>query len=208
MRCAIYTRVSTHEQTNANQLLPLRQLAQARGYEVVAEFSEIISGAKKSRPELDELRVGAHRGDYQAILVVALDRLGRSMQSVINTVLELDEKKVRVVSLREPWLELRGPTRELLLSIFSWVAEQERQSIIERTNAGLARARQQGKRLGRPIVHVDLDRALKLQRQGASLREVARELRVGVGTLHRALASERSIKVARRAASADVVSQG
>lgn len=184
MRCAIYARVSTTDQTNDNQLPALRTLAQARGMEIVAEISETMSGAKKARPGLTKLLQGAHRGEYQAVLVVALDRLGRSMQGVINTVLDLDRRNVQVISLREPWLEMGGPTRELLLSIFGWVAQQERQSIIDRTNAGLARARAEGKRLGRPRVSVDLAVARRLIDQGTSVRRLAEALRVSVSTAH------------------------
>lgn len=184
MRCAIYARVSTSDQTSDNQLPALRTLAHARGMEIVAEISETMSGAKKARPGLTKLLQGAHRGEYQAVLVVAIDRLGRSMQGVINTVLDLDRRNVQVISLREPWLEMGGPTRELLLSIFGWVAQQERQSIIDRTNAGLARARAEGKRLGRPRASVDLAVARRLIDQGTSVRRLAEELRVSVSTAH------------------------
>jgi DNA invertase Pin-like site-specific DNA recombinase len=208
MKAAIYVRVSTAEQTTDNQLLALRQLAQARGYEVVAEISETVSGAKKGRPGLDRLVQGAHEGRYQVVLVWAMDRLGRSMHSTIQTVLALDARKVLVVSLREPWLEMGGPTRDLLISIFAWVAEQERRSIIERTNAGLSRARKEGKRLGRPTKPIDLDAALKLRARGMSIRDVASKLGCGVGTLHRALAAEMlpSKKGSRRSKSPDMVS--
>lgn len=200
MRAVIYTRVSTADQTNENQLLQLRQLAEQRGYAVVDELSETISGAKKRRPQLDRLMRGAHEGKYQVVLVWAMDRLGRSMHSTIQRILELDARGVRVVSLREPWLELGGPTRDLLISIFAWVAEQERRSIIERTNAGLQRAKREGRKLGRPKVTVDVDAALKLQAQGAALRAIAYKLGCGVGTVHRALAAEgRSRKGVRRA---------
>lgn len=83
---------------------------------------------------------------------------------------------------------MEGPVRPLLLSIFAWVAEQERARLIERTREGVAQARREGTQLGRPRVIVDLARGCELRAGGLGLREIARKLGVGVGTLHRALA--------------------
>lgn len=92
-----------------------------------------------------------------------------------------------------------GPVRPLLLAIFGWVAEQERARLIERTREGVARARREGKRLGRPRAAVDLDAALKLRAGGASVAVAARRLGVGERTLGRALAAEASAKIVSRA---------
>ena len=106
--------------------------------------------------------------------------------------LDLDRRGIETVSVQEPWLDTGGPVRELLIAIFSWIAEQERARLIERTNAGLDRAKRKGIRLGRPQTRVDVWQAERLLAGGASLRKVAEELRVPLGTLHRAL--ERSKK--------------
>src|SRR5467141_1966984 len=92
--------------------------------------------------------------------------LGRSMVGNLQAVLELDRIGVQIVSVREPWLDTSGPVRSLLIAIFSWVAEQERSRLIERTRAGLDRARREGKRIGRPRVRVDLTKALALKGEG------------------------------------------
>ncbi len=105
----------------------------------------------------------------------------------LQAVLELDRIGVQVVSVMEPWLDTGGPVRSLLIAIFSWVAEQERLRLIDRTKAGLDRARRQGKRIGRPRASVDITRALALRREGKSLRDVAKLLGVGPATLHRSL---------------------
>ena len=110
----------------------------------------------------------------------------------LQAVLELDRIGVQVVSVREPWLDTGGPVRSLLIAIFSWVAEQERLRLIERTKAGLDRARRQGKRLGRPNVQVDLERARALRAEGKSLRQTATTLGIGTTTLHRLLATASS----------------
>lgn len=149
-RAALYLRVSTSDgrQTTANQLPGLERLAAARGFEVVTYEEQ--ESAVKARPVLDRLLADVRAGRVQAVVVWALDRLHRSMVGSITTVLEFDRLGVPVVSLKESWLDTSGPVRSLLVAIFGWVAEQERTRLIERTKAGLDRARAQGKRLGRP----------------------------------------------------------
>ncbi|MCP3139907.1 recombinase family protein [Pyxidicoccus sp. QH1ED-7-1] len=87
----------------------------------------------------------------RAVVVVALDRLGRSMSGIIATVRELDRVGCAVVSLRESWLDTGGPARELLLAVFGWVAQEERRILVARTVSGLERARRHGTRSGKPI---------------------------------------------------------
>ena len=105
----------------------------------------------------------------------------------LTTVLKLDDMGVQVISAREPWLDMGGPVRPLLIAIFGWVAEQERIRIVERTMAGLDHARAKGIRLGRPRARMDLDAAVRLRAQGMSLRDMAKKMKVGTSTLHRAL---------------------
>jgi DNA invertase Pin-like site-specific DNA recombinase len=129
----------------------------------------------------------AHTGKFDVLVVWALDRLGRSMVGNLTTVLKLDDMGVHVISAREPWLDMGGPVRPLLIAVFGWVAEQERIRIVERTKAGLDHARARGIRLGRPRARLDLDAALRLRHEGMSLRDVAKQMKVGTSTLHRAL---------------------
>jgi DNA invertase Pin-like site-specific DNA recombinase len=159
-----------------------------KNYEIAGVFEEKASAAK-SRPAFDEMMAMAHKGKLagSCIVVWSLDRLGRSLVGNMNTILALDQLGVPVVSLREPWLDMQGPVRSLLIAIFSWVGEQERRRIIERTNAGIERARRQGKVLGRPKKYINLDEAVRLRAQGLSLEVVAKKLGVGMATLHRAL---------------------
>jgi putative DNA-invertase from lambdoid prophage Rac len=118
--------------------------------DVLAIYEETFSGATTARPEFTRMMDDAHKGRFTTVVVWALDRFGRSMIGNIQTVLELDRLGVRLVSLREPWLDTSGPVRSLLLAIFSWCAEQERLRIVERTKAGMDRARRDGKTIGRP----------------------------------------------------------
>jgi putative DNA-invertase from lambdoid prophage Rac len=188
-KAALYMRVSTDDQSTENQTPDLERMALARGCEIVGRFEEKMSGAKKSRPALDALMQGARRGEYAVIFVWALDRLGRNQMAIMEMVLELDRIGCQVVSHQETWLDTQGMARPLLLSIFAWMAEQERARLIERTMAGLAVARAAGKTLGRPKAHLDIDQALRLRKAGLSMADAAKRLGVGVATLHRHLQS-------------------
>jgi DNA invertase Pin-like site-specific DNA recombinase len=185
-RCAIYARVSTDRQQVQNQLAEVQQLAVARGYEPVV-YEEVESAAK-ARPVLDRMLADVRAGRVHAVAVWALDRLHRSMTGAINTVLELDRLGVPVLSVREGWLDTSGPVRPLLVAIFGWVAEQERTRLIERTRAGLERARREGKRLGRPKASpLKVAAAVERVRGGASIREAAKAAGVNRETVRRAV---------------------
>jgi putative DNA-invertase from lambdoid prophage Rac len=191
-RAALYLRVSTDVQTMDNQRPDMERLARARGYRVVAVYEEHESAAKR-RPTHARMLDDARRGVFDVLVVWALDRFGRSMASNVRQVLELDHLGVLVVSVREPWLDTSGPVRDLLVAIFSWVAEQERSRLVERTKAGLARARREGKRLGRRhrMVGYEVDRALAMRAEGRSVRGIAMALKVPRSTLARVLSQKR-----------------
>lgn len=187
-RAVLYLRVSTGRQHNDNQRPALEELARARGYELVHVYEEVMSGAKRNRPAWRALKEGAHRRAFDVVLVAAIDRIGRNMVGNIHELLEVESKGVTLVSLREPWLEQKtGPTRDLLVAIFSWVAEEERKIFAERSKAGVERARREGKRLGRPPVGVNVAKAQALLEAGKSERFVARQLGIPRATLQRAL---------------------
>lgn len=196
MKAAVYVRVSTEKQTTENQRAPLEQLARARGFEPFV-YEEVASAAKR-RPVFESMLADAHAGRVGAVIVAALDRLGRSMTGVVDTVMRLDRLNVQVISAREPWLDMGGPTRGLLLSIFGWVAEQERAILIERTRAGLERARRQGKTLGRPRASpIMLNVAREAVERGVSIRKSARAAGVKEATLRRFISRRAADKAAK-----------
>ncbi|MFH0902309.1 MAG: recombinase family protein [Pseudomonadota bacterium] len=186
-RAAAYVRVSTVRQDSENQVPSLLRLCEARGWSDPAVFSETESGAK-TRPVLDEVCHRATRGEFRVIIVWALDRLGRNMHEVINRVRSLDAAGVRLVSFSEGWLDTSGPARDLLLAIFGWLAQWERNRLIERTRAGLARARARGRVLGRPRT-ADPDEVARLRGRGLSWRQIARQLECSTGAARRAAQS-------------------
>jgi putative DNA-invertase from lambdoid prophage Rac len=187
-RAALYLRVSTDRQSTENQRPEVEQVVHGRGYTVVRVYEEQQSAAKH-RPMYEAMLKDARRGKFDVLITWALDRFGRSMVGNLQDVLELDRIGVQIISVREPWLDTGAPVRSLLIAIFSWMAEQERARLIERTKAGLQAARRRGSKIGRPRARVDVDRARELRSEGKTLRQVAAELGVGAATLHRALAN-------------------
>ena len=151
MNVAIYVRVSTSEQTTDNQLPDVERLCAARGWTITHRYNETVSGATRQPPELARMLANAHASRFGAVVVWALDRLGRGgIAEVSGIVAKLDAARVSLVTVREPWADTSGPMRDLLLALFAWVAQQERARLSERTRAGLDRARAQGIKLGGP----------------------------------------------------------
>jgi putative DNA-invertase from lambdoid prophage Rac len=187
-RTAIYLRVSKSNGTQSveNQRPEVEQLARARGYNITTVYEEQASAAKH-RPQYEQMLKDAKRGRFQVLIVWALDRFGRSMVGNLQDVLELDRVGTQVISVREPWLDTGGPVRSLLIAIFSWVAEQERARLVERTKAGMEQARRRGSRIGRPRARLDKDELRRLRAQGLSVRKIAETLNVGSSTVQRHL---------------------
>ncbi len=191
---AVYLRVSTDDQTLENQRPELDQLARMQNLPIVATYAENASATQR-RPEFDRMMTDARRGAFSVLLVWSLDRFGRSMAGNVSDALALDRAGVDLISLREPWLDTGGPVRDLLLAIFSWVAGQEIRRLVERTRAGIQRARRNGTKSGRPIgrpprlVRVELERAVALRATGRPLRDIAHLMQIPRSTVARALAS-------------------
>ncbi len=189
-RTALYLRVSTKEQTVATQERELRRWADRLSLEVARVYSDTASGARGDRTALAEVLAGAHRREFDVLLVWALDRLSREgIGPMVRYLDELCRLGIRVLSHQEPWLDSGGPAGDLLLAVFAWVAQQERQRLGERVRAGLARARAQGTRSGRPIGRptraVDQEEVRRRRGAGQSWRRIARALKVPVRTLLR-----------------------
>jgi len=195
-RAAVYLRVSTGEQHAENQEPDVARLAAARGYVVVACYVECKS-TRKLRPEFSRMMEAAKRGEFDVVVVWSLSRFGRSTLGNMLDVRDLDAIGVQLVSVRETWLDTTGPTRTLLVAVFSWIAEQERDERSARTKAGLARVRARGSASGRPIGRpprldpASLARARAMRVSGRSVRSIAMALGVPRPTVQRALAAAR-----------------
>ena len=186
-RIALYARVSTSvgHQDPEMQLRELREYAEHRAWEVVETYTDTgVSGSKDSRPALNRLMADACRRRFDGVLVWKLDRFGRSLRHLVNSLAELEALGVAFVSLRDN-LDLSTPSGRLMFQIIGAMAEFERSLIQERVKAGLRNARAKGKRLGRPRAKLAETQVAALRASGASWRVIAKELGVGVGTVHR-----------------------
>src|SRR5690242_17905556 len=183
MRAAIYLRVSTDGQTVENQRRELLAVAKRHGWEIAGEFVDRgISGAKgrDSRPGLDRLLKGVARREFEMVAAWSVDRLGRSLQHLVGLLGDLHAKGVDLY-LHQQGLDTSTPSGRAMFQMLGVFAEFERALIQERVRAGLARARAQGKRLGRPRVSNDVETAvLAARRAGKGIRRIASELAVGV----------------------------
>ena len=193
MRAVIYGRVSTQKQTTDNQVLELREVCKRNGWTIVKEITDNgISGSKgrNLRPGFDELHKIVSRKDADMIVVWSIDRLGRSLSDLVAFMGELETKAINFYSHQQA-IDSRTPAGKMSFAIFSAVAEFERNIIRERVMAGLARAKSEGKKLGRPTnVNVNTGVAVKLLREkGASIHSIAKQLKIGVSTTTRLLAA-------------------
>ncbi len=179
LRVGLYARVSTHDQqTLPSQIRAMREYAFKRGWTIVAQIKEVGSGAAQ-RELRTTLIAAALRREIDVVLVWRLDRWGRSVADLVSTLHELQHLGVGFVSLTEA-LDLTTPSGRAMAGLLAVFAEFERDILRERVRAGLAHARLNGKRLGRPpsVVHKAIE-TRKLYRQGISKSEIARRLRIG-----------------------------
>jgi DNA invertase Pin-like site-specific DNA recombinase len=185
-RAVLYMRVSTVDQHPETQLLDLRQMAAQRGYAILREYTDRISGAKSRRPGLDELMGEARRGGFDVVLVWASDRIARSVRHFLEVLDELNRLNIEFVSFREQ-IDTGGPLGRAIVVIIGAIAELERNLIVERVRAGMRRARLEGQRIGRPALALDCQAIRRDRQRGHSLGQLARAYRVSRTTIHRVL---------------------
>jgi putative DNA-invertase from lambdoid prophage Rac len=187
-RAGLYARVSTFDQhTIPLQIRALREYAARRGWTIALQVKEVGSGAVQ-RQLREKLLDAAHRREIDVVLVWRLDRWGRSVADLLATLQELDHLGVGFVSLTEA-LDLTTPAGRAMAALLAVFAEFEREILRERVRAGLAHARQSGRRLGRPMtagLHASDIR--KLHRAGVPKAEIARRLNIGRTSVRRILA--------------------
>jgi len=185
-RAALYMRVSTVDQHPETQLHDLRQMAVQRGFEIVQEFTDRISGVKAKRPGLDAMMTDARRGRFDVVLVWASDRIARSTKHFLDVLDELSRLNVEYVSFREN-IDTGGPLGRAIIIIVGAVAELERNLIVERVRAGMRRARLEGRHIGRNPLQLDDAGIERDRRLGHSLRQIARGHRISTATVQRVL---------------------
>lgn len=191
-RVGLYLRVSTSGQTVENQRLDLQRVAEQRGWLVAGEYVDHVSGAKgrDKRPAFDRLCTDASRGKLDLVAAWSIDRVGRSVGHLVEFMDELRQQGVGIY-LHQQQVDTTTAAGRAFLQMAGVFAEFERAIIIERINAGLARARKQGKQLGRPTIDGKVEtRIHQLRAKGMGMLRIARELGIGTSTVQRVVAQQ------------------
>ncbi|AJE46144.1 recombinase family protein [Celeribacter indicus] len=184
-RAAIYARVSTGEQTPENQLIRLREVAERAGWAVVCEYVETASGASRARPGLDAMMKDAARRRFDVVMAWDVSRLGRSLRDLVDLFETLRSVGCDLF-LEQQALDTSTPAGRALLQMSGVFAEFERAMIVERTKAGMARARARGKQIGRaPASDALIDAIRALRADGMGMDRIARNLKCGKGLSQR-----------------------
>lgn len=203
-RVALYSRVSTENQTTDNQLLELRTVAERMGWVIVDEFVDhAVSGGKgrDQRPAFDKLIKGANRKDYDLIMAWSVDRLGRSLKDLVNFLGDIEAVEVGLYLLKQG-LNTETPTGKLMFQMIGMFAEFEKAMIRERVISGIARAKANPnpnkKAHGRPANLVNPQQLImKLRAEDKGMNKIAKELGIGVSTVQRIIKeSQRAIEAA------------
>jgi DNA invertase Pin-like site-specific DNA recombinase len=195
-RAALYLRVSTVDQHPETQLHDLRGLAAQRGFQIVQEYTDRLSGVKARRPGLDQLLADVRRGKVDVVMVWAFDRLARSTRHFLEVLDELSHLNVEFISFREN-VDTSGPLGRAITVIIGCVAELERNLIIERVRAGMRRAKLEGRRIGREPLDVDRLAVVRDRARGLSLAELAKQYRVSRSSICRVLRDAQSEPVSK-----------
>ena len=190
MRAAIYARVSTTDQHNDIQIRELTEYVRRREWELAGIYEDQMSGAKSSRPGLDRLMQDARSRRLDVVLVLKLDRFGRSLVHCVSAIQELQSLGIRFIATSQGLdTDESNPASKLLMHILAAVAQFERELIRERVSAGMKAARIRGTRtgnaIGRPRRVFYRDEVLRLRGDGLSFEKIARQLGIGVGTVAR-----------------------
>ena len=201
-RAAIYVRVSTANRTRGGdgfeqnpevQEVPLRQMVQQRGWDLAKVYSDRMSGAKEDRPGLKSLMQDAKRGEFQVVLVWRFDRFARSIEQLVLALAEFRALGIDFVSSQEA-LDTSTPMGKAMFTIIGAMAELERNVIRERVVSGMEYARRHGTKsgnaIGRPKRIFDRGEVLRLRESGLSIERIAKQMRIGVGTVVRAIRAQ------------------
>ena len=189
MKAGIYCRVSLDDgrQTIENQRQQLSEFCKRMKWTVTAEFADRKSGKSQDRPGFKAMRLAASKHEFDVLVFWDLSRLSRSgVLDTLNLLQELKSWGVAYRSLQEPYLDSLGPFADVVISLLASIAKLEREKIRERTLAGLARARKEGRIGGRPRVDdnpATMKALVLLRKQGRSIRQIAAELNLSNGTV-------------------------
>ena len=191
-RCAIYCRVSTStkDQTTENQFLELKSYCERMNYEIVKIYEDEVSGAKtrEKRPAYNEMCQDAFLKKFDTIIGWDVSRFGRSMKEFVSFLADMDDKGINVVAVKNG-LDMGSSSGRMMMKLIGVLEEWNREMLIERTNAGLARAKANGTKLGRKKTVTDdmTSKIIELRNAQKSIRAIASEVGVSTATVQREL---------------------
>ena len=197
-RCAIYCRVSTStkDQTTENQLRELTAYCDRMGFEIVKVYEDEVSGAKtrEKRPAYNEMCQDAFLKKFDTIIGWDVSRFGRSMKEFVSFLSEMDEKGIGVVAVKNG-LETESSSGRMMMKLIGVLEEWNREMLIERTNAGLARTVANGTKLGRKSVLTPSikRRVTELKEGGLSIRKISDEIGINRGAIQRFLSDTKTV---------------
>ena len=193
LRVALYLRVSDSRSEVENQRRDLESMVEGRGWRIVREFVDEgktawVDGSTETRPGLRDLALGAHRGEFDAVLIWALDRLTREGPEVaFRLIRKLREAGVELVSHQEPSLSLAGVAGDVMVAVSASYAQAYSDRLSARVKAGMERARSQGVHLGRPKTLIDEVELMERSAAGLSIAEIAISMSLPKSTVGRRL---------------------
>ena len=188
MRVALYTRVSTQDQSTDLQTSDLRRYCEQRGFEIYSEYCDQgISGTKDKRPALNELMEDARKRKFDAVICWRFDRFARSTKHLITALEEFSHLKIDFISYQEN-IDTSSPLGKAIFTIVSAIAELERSIILDRVRAELRRAKENGKKLGRPKkLNLNIEELQKMREQGLSFSKIAARVHACPATIYQVL---------------------
>lgn len=191
-RVAIYARVSTTQQDTEAQIAESQAYAQRCGYELAGVYQDKISGitSKDDRPELTRLLEDASARKFDMVVCYSIDRIGRSLKHCLDILELLKSHRCDFISIKQQ-IDTSSPTGQLIFNLFACLASYERTQILERTALGRDRAKARGVKFGRPSkMNSSVAEAVRLLREkGAGIKDIAKSLQIGVGSVYKALKS-------------------
>lgn len=186
MKIGIYARISKDSSDMDNQLLVLRDYCQRMNYEIVSEYTDIISGAAQNRQQFNKMLADASKRKFDMLLFYALDRFSRAgTRETIHYLQMLDDYSVSYKSFTEQYIDSSGIFKDVIIALLSTLAKQERVRISERVKAGLEKSRKAGRIGGRPTLDQSVILKMKrLKAEGMSIVEIARKLKISRGSIY------------------------
>jgi DNA invertase Pin-like site-specific DNA recombinase len=188
MKIALYTRVSTQDQSVEMQISDLKRYCDQRGFEVHKEYCDRgISGTKDRRPGLDELMADAQKRKFDTVLVWRFDRFARSTKHLITALEQFRHLGIEFISYQEN-IDTSSPLGKAMFTIVSAISELERNILLERVRAGIKRAKENGKILGRPKrLDLNVMELQKMRRKGLSFRQIGKLVKASPALVYKTL---------------------